>query len=509
MAWVIAVASVVAGAVEAVLIVVVVSTAVVVATPGGDDRLDVSLPILDSLRIEPGTALVLAGLAGLLIVGLHVLVAVLTAQLSGAVLLRARQRALLAYSAASWSRQTSEMEGALQDTVSSLATQSALVVRHLSTLLGAAILMLLLASAAALVDLAVAMLVLTSGFALFVCLRTVGRRTRARRAPDLNATTSFVERVAGWAELARERRLFGVEQLELDQLDAANRAASSELVGVRALTLLGADLYRDLAVLLLVGAVAVVHVSDVAKPSVVGAIVVLVVRLLNAAQQANASLQMMAEHSPSLETLLARIISLESSAEPSGTVAFDEVGTVELRDVSYAYGSGSPGISRVDLRIERGDAVGVVGPSGGGKTTLVEVLSRLRRPTEGAVLVGGVDYRDIDSGSWARLVAVVPQDPRLFSGSVSENIGFHRPGVTQIDIESAALAAQLLHGDHRLPAGLATQLGPAASACPGARSSAWRSLAPSPPGRSSSSSTSRPARSTSRRSVSSTRPCCR
>jgi ABC-type multidrug transport system fused ATPase/permease subunit len=117
-------------------------------------------------------------------------------------------------------------------------------------------------------------------------------------------------------------------------------------------------------------------------------------------------------------------------------------------------------VAGITLTIDAGEIVGVVGPSGAGKSTLVQLLLRLRVPSRGTITVSGIPYEDIEPSSWHRLVALVPQDPKLFGGSVHDNIAFHRPGITRERVEQAAAAAHVAHDVRELPEGFDTMLGP-------------------------------------------------
>ena len=106
-------------------------------------------------------------------------------------------------------------------------------------------------------------------------------------------------------------------------------------------------------------------------------------------------------------------------------------GRVELRNVRFAYeGAPTPALRDIDLVVEAGTTVALVGATGSGKSTLVRLLGRLYDVTEGSVLIDGADVRDVDLVSLRREIAVVDDDPFLFSASVAENIAYGRPDAT-------------------------------------------------------------------------------
>lgn len=119
------------------------------------------------------------------------------------------------------------------------------------------------------------------------------------------------------------------------------------------------------------------------------------------------------------------------------------VGRVELRDVSFTYpGAAEPVLSQISLVTRPGTVTAIIGGTGSGKTTLVKLLPRLFDATGGAVLVDGVDVRDLDPGDlWSR-VGLVPQRPYLFSGTVATNLRFGNPRAIDEELWEALEVAQ-------------------------------------------------------------------
>ncbi len=134
-------------------------------------------------------------------------------------------------------------------------------------------------------------------------------------------------------------------------------------------------------------------------------------------------------------------------------------GRVELRNVTFGYEGGEPVLRNVSLGVEAGRTVALVGPTGSGKTTLVLLVPRLYDVQEGAVLVDGVDVRDVDPGSLRREVAVVSDDAFLFSAPLRENIAYARPEASDEEVERAAARAGLAELIEELPEGYDTLVG--------------------------------------------------
>jgi ATP-binding cassette subfamily B protein len=113
----------------------------------------------------------------------------------------------------------------------------------------------------------------------------------------------------------------------------------------------------------------------------------------------------------------------------------------------------------VDLDVPAGRTVALVGATGSGKTSLVSLISRLYDATAGRVLIDGADVREVELRSLRRAVAIVSDDPFLFSATVAENIAYARPGATFEEIERAARRAQAHEFIARLPQGYQTRVG--------------------------------------------------
>jgi ABC-type multidrug transport system fused ATPase/permease subunit len=134
-------------------------------------------------------------------------------------------------------------------------------------------------------------------------------------------------------------------------------------------------------------------------------------------------------------------------------------GSVELRGVTLRYGDASPALDGIDLDVEAGKTVALVGPSGAGKTSLVGLVARLYDPGEGSVLVDGTDVRDVDVESLRSQIAFVADDSFLFTASVAENIAYAHQEASLEQIEAAARRAQADAFIRELPDGYETRVG--------------------------------------------------
>ena len=134
-------------------------------------------------------------------------------------------------------------------------------------------------------------------------------------------------------------------------------------------------------------------------------------------------------------------------------------GRVRFEDVAFEYAEGRRVLDDVDLALEPGKTVALIGHTGSGKTTLASLVPRFYDVSAGRVLVDGVDVRDVTIGSLRREVGVVLQDPFLFSATVRENIAFAKPDASDEDVERAARLAQADEFIQELPDGYDTMIG--------------------------------------------------
>jgi ATP-binding cassette subfamily B protein len=150
-------------------------------------------------------------------------------------------------------------------------------------------------------------------------------------------------------------------------------------------------------------------------------------------------------------------------AECPGTHAISKSavsGAIRLENVGFVY----PGTTRrvlrdIDLEIEPGETIALVGRSGSGKTTLCNLIARFYDPTQGAIALDGLDLREIEVESYRRLLGIVEQDVFLFDGTIAENIAYGDRWATQTRIEQAARAANAAEFINDLPDRFNTLIG--------------------------------------------------
>jgi ATP-binding cassette subfamily B protein len=134
-------------------------------------------------------------------------------------------------------------------------------------------------------------------------------------------------------------------------------------------------------------------------------------------------------------------------------------GEIEFHNVSFHYDPSRRVVENLELHVRPGEMIGLVGHSGAGKTTIINLISRFYDPVEGTVLVDGVDMRRVRVNDLRRQLGVVLQEPFLFPGTVAENISYAKPEATPEEIMRAAKAANAHDFIMRFPDGYDTQVG--------------------------------------------------
>ncbi|MBI2025582.1 ABC transporter ATP-binding protein [Candidatus Kaiserbacteria bacterium] len=154
-----------------------------------------------------------------------------------------------------------------------------------------------------------------------------------------------------------------------------------------------------------------------------------------------------------------RVLAENRESAKAAAKPFRFESSLAFERVCFAYNSSEPTLEDMSFSIERGQTVGLVGPSGAGKTSIADIILRLFRPAQGRVLLDGVDAEDIPLADWRKHIGYVSQDVFLFNGTIEENIRFYRPELSREEIVAAAKQANIYDFIMGLPEGFKTITG--------------------------------------------------
>jgi ATP-binding cassette subfamily B protein len=270
----------------------------------------------------------------------------------------------------------------------------------------------------------------------------VKRRARAanRATMELGATVNET------SQLGMELHVFHVQEQAEARLAARIDVARDRQRRLQFANSSMSTVYSALAYVALLAALAVVAQSNAASLTSLGAVMLVMLRSLSYGQALQGAYVGVVSSSPAVEELLDRLGELDAGIRRDGGEPVTSLGMIEGEGVTFRYPGGGDVIRDVSFRFEPGEVIGIVGPSGGGKSTLVQLLLGLRDPQRGEIRAAGRPIGSFARREWARKVTFVPQVPHLITGTVADNIRFLRSNVSDEDVERAARLAHL-HAD--------------------------------------------------------------
>ncbi|HEY9735979.1 MAG TPA: ABC transporter ATP-binding protein [Trichocoleus sp.] len=261
----------------------------------------------------------------------------------------------------------------------------------------------------------------------------------------------------------REAQAFNRVQLnieEFDSLNAANRKANVEAVAVTAAFLPSIDFLNTLATAGVMAYGGYLAVTGAATVGVVTAFLLYV-------QQFFRPIQILSQFYTQAQSGLAGLdrifLLLDEPSSMQDAPNAGEMppirGEVTFEQVVFGYTPTQRVLNGVNLQAKPGQMIALVGPTGAGKSTIINLILRFYDVSGGAVIIDGIDVRSVTQASLRRQIGIVLQDNILFSGTVAENIAFGAPHVSQAEIEAAAQAANVHEFITSLPQGYSTRLG--------------------------------------------------
>lgn len=458
---VITLSSFLGAALEAVFLVVI--TAAAMALINGETVVG---PVL-GLQLPVGMAL---GVAAGLLLGrllLNLISMYSAAAMTGAVTAAQRQLLTRAFLFSSWDVQQMEPAGQLQELLTSFINRTNSAISNLTIALTAGLGLVAFLGAGFSVNFFAALAALVALTAVGLALAPLRRLIQRAAASSALTNVAFAKSVSELGMLGQEMQTFGVRQQFRRLIDRLNNENTADQRSVQFLTSIAAPLYLTLAyAAILIGLYALTSLG-VPNLAEIGAVMLLMVRSLSYGQQMAGAMSAFSSTVPFLDQTYATTERYLASPAADGTEIPEAVFPITFSEVSYQYTADRPALSEVSFTLKPGEMLGVIGPSGAGKSTLAQLILGLRSPSEGELLVGGADMRNVSRGWWAERASFVPQEPRLLTGTVAENLRFFRDVSDLQDLRRAAAQANILQDIEALPNGFDTHLGERGSALSG------------------------------------------
>ena len=371
-----------------------------------------------------------------------------------------RLEAIRVYAEASWTDQSRLDEGELQQLVVTLPNGLGSQVSGLLGNFGQFCIMLAMLTYALLTDASLTLiLIFVIGLSTYA-FKPLRKIIRQRSARALDQQKLLSHSTSEFSEMKFEVQAFGVSSRIIEPLyrtvyrEAALQESANRLRGSVVPT------FTTILYLAVTLGLMILSGSSSENFERTGPILLVVLRSLSygvALQQAATGIASLV---PSLDVVEGSLKELRLTPIKWGKQPFRGYRTLEFRDVVYKYPSSNvPALERVSVALQVGGKIGIVGPSGGGKSTLVKLALGIIEPTSGQVLINGSSIQKFRQMDVARRVAVVPQSATIMRGSIADNLALFREGISENDMWDALRVADLEQEILGLPDGLETVIG--------------------------------------------------
>lgn len=458
-----AVVSIVGGLAEAGVLIFVADVAAALVLEGArNSRGATVLPHHMSL----GSALVVSLLLAFVRLLLQLVVAWLPARLSVDVQAQLRKKLFTAYTRASWSIQADETEGHLQELMTGQIHQATTGVLSLANALSAGAMFATLVASALSLDAPVAGMVLLSSIVLFGVLRPLDRLGGAAARTASQAGMDHAAGVSEAVRLSEETQVFGVGAAQRTRVEVLIDAARRASFRAQFIARIVQTVYQSLVIVLIVAGLSLLYLLRSTDLAELGAVVLILVRAAAYGQQFQGANHLLIQTLPYIERLHDAIERYVRSAPADSGNPLPSFRTLAFQGVTFSYSRDRFALHDITFEITAGETIGIIGPTGAGKSTLSQLLLRLRDPVSGNILLNDRPLHNFSRTEWQQHVAYVPQEPRVFQGTIADNIRFFRDLTTESIHEAARLSN--VHEDiMSLPLRYATVIGQRADAVSG------------------------------------------
>ncbi len=458
-----AVMSIVVGLFEVATLAVIAELAATLVK--GSKHLHVSILHVSFYAPIPTMIEVAAGLTVLRLV-LQVPMSLVPARIATDVQAGLRERMFQAYAHASWGVQSQDREGQMQETITNQVVQATAGAMMATSLMTSSFSFITMMAAAVVLSPLCALMVGGTTLVAFGGLRPLrGMGQRSARALS-KAQVQFARAVAESIRVAQEVHVFGVTVVQCKRVGHYIDEARRRFYRTRVISGLVGSVYQSIIYMLLVAGLGGLYLVGRNHTGQLTAVLLVMLRGATSGQAVQASYQGLVQSLPFIERTTKAIGRYADSRVTDDGEPLEHVSSIVFEDVSFSYNPGRPVLSGISFEVDAGEVIGIVGPTGAGKSTLVQLVLRLRAPEHGSYLINGRPARSFSGDDWHRQVSYLPQEPRLLHASVAENIRFFRE-IPDEEVERAARLARIHDDIMSWPKGYDTIVGPRADAVSG------------------------------------------
>ncbi|MBO9713398.1 ABC transporter ATP-binding protein [Sphingomonas sp.] len=411
------------------------------------------------------TIMSLIGVSGILVFAVMIIavpLARLHASIGARAVARARERLLVAFLNSTSAYRRTLDEGNLQRLIGEYCQYLSNTVLSFTTFCVSGVTLSVLVIVPLCVNPKVGSVELLMILASVMFYATVAKRVRQHSIERTAINRGLSTLTAQVSRIADEIETFDVGRTVSHQLNHRVRGAADSLRQIIFYDSLLPTVFQFGALGMILAVIASVITIVPGQHPGIAAVALLLLRVLIYGRQMLASLQQGGTISPYIEKIEAEIAAMEANRHSRLGDQVHVFDGLRLRDVSFAYRPDQAVLRTFSLDVAPGEAIAVVGSSGGGKSTLCALLLGLQPPSSGSITSNGVAVTDIPADAWARTAAYVPQDCKLIAASIADNIRFYRDDRSDLDVEAAARAAHLHDEILSLPDGYRTLVGPGA-----------------------------------------------
>ncbi|AFZ55883.1 ABC transporter ATP-binding protein [Anabaena cylindrica FACHB-243] len=295
---------------------------------------------------------------------------------------------------------------------------------------------------------------------LAVGLSTLNKQIRERSFAITKANDNFTSRSLEFIEGIRTVHAFSTQEFEQQRYYQASKKIVNTWKSVYWISLLVKPLAESLSTMILISMIIVALVTGLMEVSSLLTFFFVLFRLVPMTQDLNGVIAFLSTQAGAVENIKDLLKTEDKNYFQNGHIQFHKLQrAIEIIAVNFGYEPNKRVLKDITLTIEKGQMIALVGASGGGKSTLADLIARFYDPIEGKIFIDGINLREFEIDSLRRKMAIVSQKTFIFNASIRNNIAYGALAVTETEIIEAARLANALEFIEKLPQGLDTVIG--------------------------------------------------